>query len=316
MFGRTLRRIGSRVGQSLLTVFVVCTLVFAMIRLIPGDPVLQILGNEATPESIAALRAELHLDGPLISQYLSYLSDLARGNLGTSLIQRGIPVADVIGQSLPSTLTIAVLGLVLGTLVGMVGGLWGAVTRSPLVDRGVQIFAILAYATPTFLFALLLILVVALSWGLLPAGGWPGKMPDNLAYAALPAIALGVNLAPKFLRPVRQEAIDVQNTLFMEAAVSRGLTRHSLNRRHVLPNSLLPLVTLVGISLGGLLTNAVIVEAVFGIPGLGSELAKAVAQRDYPVIQGITLLMSVTVITGNLLAETVYQFVDPRTRVQ
>jgi len=313
---RALRRIASRVGQSLVTVFVVCTLVFAMIRLIPGDPVLQILGNEASPESIKALRSQLHLDGSLLQQYGSYLSDLLHGNLGASLIQRGRPVSEIISSSVTSTLTIALFGLLLGVLVGMIAGIWGAVTRRKVVNVGVQAFSILAYATPTFLFALLLVLVVALMWGLLPAGGWPGGFVQSLPYAILPAIALGVNLAPKFLRPVRQEAIDVQDTLFMEAAISRGLPRRKLNLSHVLPNSLLPLVTLVGISLGGLLTNAVIVEAVFGIPGLGSELSKAVAQRDYPVIQGITLLMSVTVIVGNLLAETMYQFVDPRARVQ
>ena len=312
---RTLQRNLSRIGQSIATIFVVCTLVFVLVRLIPGDPVLQILGNEASPERIAALRSELHRDGSLPEQYLAYLGDLLQGNVGDSLIRRGTSVSEIIFSSVGSTLTIAILGLALGILVGTVGAIWGAVSRRRIVDTFVQAFAILAYATPTFLFALLLILLVAIMWGILPAGGWPGAFPDNFLYAILPATALGVNLAPKFLRPVRQGAIDVQDTLFMEAAISRGLSRRTLIRDHVTPNSILPLITLVGISLGGLLTNAVIVEAVFGIPGLGTELSKAVAQRDYPVIQGITLLMSITVIVGNLLAEIMYEFVDPRARV-
>lgn len=312
---RTLKRIGSRALQSLVTIFVVCTLVFLMVRLVPGDPALQILGNEATPEKIAALRAEMNLDGPILNQFFSYLGDLVRGDLGDSLLRHGTPVFTVIFSSIGSTITIAIMGLIIGILLGAIGGVWGAVSRSRAVDGTVLTFAIIASATPTFLFALLLILLVSLAWGLLPAGGWPGSFPENFSYAILPAIALGVNLAPKFLRPVRQSAIDTQDTLFIEAATSRGLSRFTLVSRHVVPNSILPLITLVGISLGGLLTNAVIVEAVFGIPGLGTELSKAVAQRDYPVIQGIALLMSVTVILGNLLAETMYEVVDPRARV-
>ena len=312
---RTLKRIGSRTGQSVVTILVACTLVFLLIHLVPGDPVLQILGTEASPERAEALRAELNLDVPLGEQYVTYMSDLAHGDLGNSLLKRSSPVSAIIFGSVGSTLTIAILGLSLGIIIGAVGGIWGAVSRVRAVDTAVQTFAILAYATPTFLFALILILIVSLSWNLLPAGGWPGEFPQNFLYAILPATALGVNLAPKFLRPVRQGAIDTQNTLFIESAISRGISRFTLVRRHIFPNSILPLITLVGISLGGLLTNAVIVEAVFGIPGLGTELSKAVSQRDYPVIQGITLIMSITVILGNLLAEVTYEFVDPRARI-
>lgn len=310
------RRILGKLLQAVVTIAIVCIIVFLLLRFIPGDPALQILGNEATPASIAALHAQLHLDEPLAQQFGDYFAGLLRGDLGNSLVQQNISVVSIMSAALPSTASIAIGGLIVGVGGGVAFGLWAAVTRYRAVDSTVQAASILTYATPTFLFSLLLILFISLTLHLLPAGGWAGAWPQNLKYLVLPSIAIGVNLAPRFIRTVRQEAIDVQGRQFMEAAVSRGLPRRRLNQHHVLPNSLLPVITLIGISLGGLLTNAVVVEAVFGMPGLGSELAKAVERRDYPVIQGITLVLACAVIAGNLLAEIAYTVVDPRARVR
>jgi peptide/nickel transport system permease protein len=310
------RRILGKLLQAVVTIAIVCIIVFLLLRLIPGDPALQILGNEATPASIAALHAQLHLDEPLPQQFGDYFAGLLRGDLGSSLVQHNTSVVSIIAAAVPSTASIAIGGLIVGVGGGVAFGLWAAVTRYRALDATVQAVSIVSYATPTFLFSLILILFVSLTLHLLPAGGWAGMWPANFAYVILPSIAIGVNLAPRFIRTVRQEAIDVQGRQFMEAAISRGLPRRRLNQHHVLPNSLLPVITLVGISLGGLLTNAVVVEAVFGMPGLGSELAKAVERRDYPVIQGITLVLACAVIAGNLLAEIAYSIVDPRARVR
>jgi peptide/nickel transport system permease protein len=313
---RTVTAIASKVCQALATVAVVGVVAFFLVRLIPGDPVLQILGTEATPESITALRAELNLDKSIPAQFAHYVGAVLRADLGTSIAQRGRPVTEVIQAAMPSTLSIVALGLLIGAGSGVFLGLRSGLTKRRWVDSSIQFYTILSIAFPTFLFSLLLILLVSLTWGLLPAGGWAGSWPANLSYVVLPGIAIGVDLAPRFIRTVRQQSIDVQSELFMEAAYVRGLGRRTLEYRHVLPNSLLPVITLIGMSIGGLLTNAVVVEAVFGMPGIGSELARAVSRRDYPVIQGMVLMTAVFVITANLLAEVVYTLADPRARVR
>src|SRR5690606_10564023 len=167
---------------------------------------------------------------------------------------------------------------------------------------------------PTFLVALLLIFVFALTLNLLPAGGWPGSWPDNLKFLILPGIALSAHLTTMIARTVRQGAIDAQGMQFMEAASARGLPARILNIRHVLPNSVLPVLTLVGVSFGALLTGAIIVEAVFGIPGLGAEMSRAVSRRDYPVVQGVALVTAVIVVVSGYLVEIAYTLIDPRAR--
>ena len=307
-------RILAKTGQSLLTLGSVIVLVFLLVRLIPGDPVKVILGTEATPEAAAALRDQLNLDKPVPEQFLNYVVGLLRGDLGTSVIQRGIPVPEIILGALPTTLSVVVVGMSLAAMVGIFAGMTAARTNRKEVDLGVRIWGMMLFATPTFLIGLLLILVfsVQLSW--FPAGGWEASFPAVLGYLVLPGIALSTNMAPTIARAVRQAAVDVSGQQYMEAAVSRGIPSRALAIKHVLPNSLLPVITLMGISFGTLLTGAIIVEAVFGLPGLGAEMTKAVARRDYPVIQGIALISAVAVIVGNFLAELAYTLVDPRAR--
>jgi peptide/nickel transport system permease protein len=311
---RGLIRVGAQLGQSLLTVTVVAILVFLLVRLVPGDPVTTILGTESTPEAEAALRAQLHLDDSIPEQFRSYVAGLFRGDLGNSAVERGTSVSDIIGAALPTTLSIVLTAMVLATLVGVGLGLTGALSRRRGVDVSVRTGAMLLYATPTFLVALVLILVFSLSLGWFPAGGWAGSWPENAEFLVLPAIALSSHLTPVITRTVRQSAIQAGGQQYVEAAYVRGLSPWALKARHILPNSILPVVTLLGLSFGGLITGAIIVEAVFGLPGLGAEMVKAVARRDYPVIQGIALVTAVAVVLGNLLAEIAYTVVDPRAR--
>jgi peptide/nickel transport system permease protein len=307
-------RIFNRTGQALLTLASVVVLVFLLVRLIPGDPVATILGSETTPEAEAALRGILGLDKPLWRQFTDYVAGVLQGDLGLSAVQRGETVAHIIMSSLPNTLAIVVTGMLLSLIFGVGFGLAAALSRWKAVDLLVRTWVMLLYATPTFLIALLLILVFAIQLGWFPAGGWAGTYPENFAYLVLPGFALSGHLGPIIARTVRQSAIGASEQLFMEAALSRGLSRRALNLHHILPNSILPVITLLGISFGSLLTGAIIVEAVFGLPGLGSEMTKAVARRDYPVIQGIALVAAVAVVIGNLLAEFAYTYVDPRAR--
>jgi peptide/nickel transport system permease protein len=308
------QRIAKRLGQSVITVIGVTILTFCLVRFIPGDPVSTLLGSQATPAAIAELTKEYHLNEPFVQQFVDFVGGLLHGNLGTSLIQ-GTPVLSIIGQALPVTLAVVLLGLAIGVLGGVILGLAAALNKQRGLDTGVRVWAMIMTTTPTFLVALLFILFFALDLNWFPAGGWAGQYPQNLAYLVLPSVAMSLpTIAPQTARAVRRGALDIADAQFMEAARSRGISERSLVLRHVLPNSVLPVITLVGISFGGLLTGAIFAEAVFDLPGLGAQMVSAVQARDYPVIQGIALITAVGVIVGNLLAEIVYTLVDPRAR--
>lgn len=307
-------RVARMTGQALVTLFAVVVLVFLLVRLIPGDPVRVILGVEYSPERAEALRTELNLDGTLPEQFAAYLGGLLRGDLGESNAQRGRSVLDVIGEALPTTLSLVVTAIAISVVVGIGLGLIAGITKRRGLDLAVRTWSMLSFSVPTFLVGLLLIFVFALTLGILPAGGWPDRWPDNLAFLVLPGLALSAHLTTMIARTVRQGAIDVQGLQFMEAAVARGLPARMLNLRHILPNSVLPVLTLVGISFGALLTGAIIVEAVFAIPGLGAEMSRAVSRRDYPVVQGIALVTAVIVIISGYVVEIAYTFIDPRAR--
>jgi peptide/nickel transport system permease protein len=307
-------RIARMTGQALITVAVVVVLVFLLVRIIPGDPVKVILGVEYSPDRADALRAQLNLDKSLLEQFFLYVGGLFQGDLGESTSQRGRDVADIIGDSLPTTAAVALTGILFGLIVGVVLGLLAAISKRKGVDVAVRTWSMLTFSVPTFLVALLMILVFSLILGWLPAGGWPNKWPENFAYLILPGIALSTTMATLVTRTVRQAGIDTQRQQFMEAAFMRGLPGRVLNTRHVLPNSLLPALTLVGISFGTLLTGAIIVESVFGIPGLGAEMSRAVSRRDYPVVQGIALVSALAVVISSYVVEIAYTFVDPRAR--
>lgn len=308
------KAVAMRLGQAILTLAIVVTIVFVLVRLIPGNPVETILGTDATPEAEAALREQLGIDRPIPEQLLDYALGLLRGDLGVSAIQQGVPVTQIIASALPITMAIAASGLVLGGLVGTALGLWAALSNNRRVDMIVRGWAILFYATPTFLVALVLILIFAVTMNWLPAGGWPGRYPENLLYLALPALALSSHLAPAVARTARQAALDIGSQSFIEASLARGLPGWRLNLFHVLPNAMLPVVTLMAVNFGALLTGAIIVEAVFGIVGLGTELTRAVTTRDYPVVVGTALISAAAVIIGNMLGDLAVAAIDPRAR--
>lgn len=314
MSGSIWRQITAKSLQSLVTLIVVVVLVFLLVRMTPGDPVTMMLGAEGSAEAAAALTEQLHLDKSIPEQFALYLRDVGRGDLGESLVQGGTSVGEIIQQSLPVTLAVVFSGLLVSVVIGISLGLVAAMTKRPAIDISVRSFAMLLYATPTFLIALVLILIFSLHLNWVPAGGWPDSFTESFSYLVLPGLALSGFLTPIIIRTVRQAAINVSDQLFVEAALSRGISPRTLYLRHILPNSLLPVVTLIGINLGSLLTGAIIVEAVFNLPGLGAEMVTAVARRDYPVIQGIALVSAAGVIFGNLLAEISYVIIDPRTR--
>ena len=309
---RILRRTLPMVVQALATCLIVVIGSFLLIRFVPGDPVTSILGTRATPETSAALRHELNLDQPLYKQLATTLSDTAHGDLGNSLANPGQSVWDLLGPALPVTLGIAAIGIMLSVIIGVAVGVSAAVSRSRLLDLVVQIAAVVSLATPAFLVALLLVLAFALRFTLFPAGGWGDGFDPK--YVVLPALTLSFALAPVITRTARQAARSAVGEASVEAAIARGVPLHVIAIRHVAPNSLLPVISVVGVNIGMVLTSAMVVESVLGIPGLGSRILEAVSTRDYPVIQAIALLTAVFAVTANLLADLLYGLLDPRLR--
>lgn len=301
-------------GQLLIVSVIVVLLTFLMVRVVPGDAVDAISGTHGTDESRAALRAELHLDDPLPQQFTAYISGLAQGDLGRSLVQQGNSVSEIISERLPVTLSVILGTIILGCLIAIPLGLLAGLAPWRGADTGVRTTLSLLLACPPFFLGLLLILGPALALGWFPAGGWAGVWPENLRYVILPSLALAGYLVPQIARTVRQAAMDAKREQWYEAALARGLSPRTLVARHVLTNSLIPVVTLVGINIGALIAGAVVVEAVFGLPGIGQELLTAINLRDYPLIQGIVIVTALIVVLSNLLADIAYRFVDPRTR--
>lgn len=311
---RRLGKVAVSLAQALAVAFLVLVVAFVLVRLVPGDPATGILGTHATHEAVTALRAQLHLDQPFLGQFASYLGDLVHGNLGSSLVQQGRPVTDIVGSTLPVTLALIAAAVLLSVAIGIPLGIVAARTRWAALDFVVRGASITLLAIPPFFIGLLLILAFALGTGWFPVGGWAGSWPANLRYLLLPSLALSGYLTPFVIRVVRQAAVDAANQPFVEAAIARGLPRRAITTRHILPNSLLPVVTLVGLNVGSLLAGAVVVESVFNLPGIGSQLVQGVSVRDYPVIQGIAITTAVIVVGANLLTDAIYGFVDPRTR--
>lgn len=312
--GAQLAGIASKAGQLASVAVVVVILTFAMVRVAPGDVVSATAGTRGNASSRAALRAQFHLDESLPNQFGSYLSDLARGNLGSSLVQQGRPVSAVIGATLPVTLALIAATILVACIVGIPLGLAAALSRRRGVDTAIRATLSILLASPPFFLGLLLILGPALALGWLPAGGWAGAWPENIRFVLLPAIALAGYLIPLIGRAVRQAALEALQEQWHEAALARGLPARTLAVRHVLPNSLLPVITLIAINAGALIAGAVVVESVFGLPGIGQELITAIELRDYPVIQGIVLVTALIVVAANLVADLAYRLIDPRAR--
>jgi peptide/nickel transport system permease protein len=303
-----------RLAQAAIVSVIVVLITVLLIHLVPGDPARSILGTRASPERVAALREAMGLNQGLITATAQYLGNMLHGDLGHSLLQEGHSVAGILFPALGVTLALIAVTAVLSVLSGTATGLWAALSSHRGVDGLTGGMATLLLAMPPFFVGLLLLWVVALELGISPAGGWPGSWPENLRYIWLPSIALSAYLAPLVHRTVRGSAIETSEQDFIEAAFARGLPSRRLALRHVLPNSLLPVITLLALNLGTLVSGAVIVETVFDLPGLGAALVRAVAQRDYPVIQGAALISALAVVVGNLIADGLYAIVDPRTR--
>jgi peptide/nickel transport system permease protein len=296
----------TRLGSALVVVLGVCTLVFLLIHLVPGDPVEAMLGENAQVADREALRQALGLDRPLGEQYLAYIQRLARLDLGLSFQDRR-PVAAILGERLPATLELTIAALALALTLALPLGVLAARHRGSPLDTGAMGLSLVGISIPNFWLGPLLILVFSLWLGWTPVSGREG--PASLI---LPALTLGTGMAAILARMVRGSILEVLGEDYVRTARAKGLSEGRVLWGHALRNAWLPILTLIGLQLGGLLGGAVITETVFAWPGVGSLLVEAIQSRDYPVVQACVLLVSLSYVFVNTLTDLVYSWVDPR----
>lgn len=303
--------LGRRLLTSLLVLVGASALTFAMLHLVPGDPVTAILGRQAaTADRIADLRTQLGLDRPLLVQYASYVGGALQGDFGRS-IRSDRPVAAMIAEAAPSTLQLASAALLFAVVVGMGMGLLAALYRQRWPDLLVMTAAVGGVSIPSFWLGMLLILVFSVGLGWLPSvasrGDWRGLI--------LPAITLGVAEAAVIARVVRSSTVEALDQPYMRTAVAKGLRPLHRLLRHALPNALIPVVTVIGLQAGFLLAGSVVVETVFARPGLGRLAISAISNRDFPVVQGVVLVTAAAYVLMNTFTDLLYAVLDPRVRL-
>lgn len=304
-----------RLLQALLTLFVISILAFAVPRLVPGDPALQVLGPlNATPENIAIVRARMGLDQSLLGQYLDFVSGAATFNFGESL-RSGESVSQQLLDAMVPSLAIVLLSMLLSTLAAIPLGIYAAVKRNRVGDHLVRFFGVVAYATPAFLAGLGLVLIFSVQLEVLPVQGYGQGFAGHAQSLVLPVVTVSLAVTPLLVRTLRIALINSLSQDFVEAARARGLSGRRVLYRHALRVSLLPTVTLIGLSIGGALSFTVVVENVFSIPGLGTLLVDSVNNRDYTVIQALVIMFAVVTLLASLLTDLVYSVLDPRIRL-
>jgi ABC-type dipeptide/oligopeptide/nickel transport system permease component len=287
----------------------VATLVFSLIHLIPGDPAQAMLGDAASPESVIELRTRLGLNRPLHVQYAAFLMGAARGDLGVSL-RTNERVSSAIAARLPATVELALAAMFVAIVIAIPTGIVAAVWSGTGVDHAATTLALVGLSMPTFWLGPLLGLVFSVELGWLPVSG-----RGTVAHLVLPAITLGLPLAAVLARMTRASLMDELGETYVTAARARGLSEARIVLRHAFRNSLIPIVTVLGLQVGGVLTGAVITETIFAWPGVGRLLIQSIGFRDYPLVQGCILLIAVTYVSVNLLTDMTYAFLDPRIRL-
>lgn len=298
--------IAKRVANTIFVVFCVATVTF-MIARISGDPVAQLLPPEATQEARDALRTQLGLDGSLGTQYWNFLSGMVRGDFGMSVRYEGQPALTLYMQRLPATAELVVIAVLLSTVVGITLGLLAAAKHGGFIDAAVMWLAAIGQAVPAFYLGLMLVLLVSLQWGLLPTGG-----RGQWTHLILPSIVLSGSYIALTARLMRTALLDVKAFDFVRTAKAKGLSGWVVWRKHILRPAALPVITLIGLQVGGLFSGAVVTESVFTWPGVGRLAIDAIYARDFPVIQVVVVMSSVIFVVANLVVDILYTVIDPR----
>jgi peptide/nickel transport system permease protein len=293
----------------------VTIITFSLLHVIPGDPAAIMLDFRATPENVARLRHQLGLDRPLYMQYLLFLGNIVTGRLGVSLIYRTQVLPIILGR-LPVTLFLAVYSTVLAAAVALPLGAWAALRRGRPADHAIRLGVLFSLATPNYWVAIVLLLAFSVELRWFPVGGYGATFADHLRHLFLPALTIALSLTPILVRALRLNILEVLGSEHVRTARAKGLRATRVFSRHVLRNSLISVASILGIHLGFLVSGAVITETVYAIPGTGYLLIKSTFARDYPMVQGLTLVFAGLVIVVNLLTDLVYALLDPRIRYE
>lgn len=297
--------------------FVVTAAIFLIIHMTPGDPAAAMLGMEATAEEIARLNAELGLDRPIHEQYVNWVAGLFRGDLGQSIFMR-MPVSQAIAEHVGPTLSLAILAQLIALVLAIPFGVLAAWKRGSLADYALMGGSLLGMAVPSFLLGLLLMLVFGVKLGWLPVAGYKplsAGLAEHVKFLLLPAISLGAIQAALIARMTRASMLDILGLPFIRTARSKGLGEWKVVGKHAFRNAFLPILTVIGQTFGSLVTGAVVVESIFNIPGLGQLILNSIERRDYAVIQGVVLFVTVIYVGINLAVDLLYGAVDPRVRL-
>ncbi|MFI1913740.1 ABC transporter permease [Nocardia sp. NPDC020380] len=306
-----------RVWQSAVTLVLVSIVVFAGVRALPGDPATVMAGEQADPATIAAVRAQLGLDRPLVVQYFEFAKHALAGNFGRS-IRTGTPVSDMIGTTLPVTLQLAFYAMLIAVLAGLIGGVLAAVYRGRWPEWAANGFSLVGLSVPTFWLGLLAVLYLSVGLGLFPASGYVSPFDHplrGLYFLTLPALILGVTHAAVVQRQTRSAMVETLSTDFVRTARAKGLGPRAVIVRYALRNSLIVVTTVIGLQLGLLIAGTVVTERIFSLPGIGKLTLDSVFSRDYPVVQAVVLVVALSYIVINLLVDVLYSVIDPRVRV-
>ncbi len=297
-----------RLAQAFLILLGVSLITFLLLYAMPADPARMLAGRSATTQTVANIRHELGLDQPLVWQFWNYLSGLLQGDLGRSYAQK-TEVATLIWARLPATLVLMAAGIAIEVLLGLLLGVTAAVKRGGFADNLVMMTSFIGVSAPQFVVALLLLYVFAVTLGWFPMSGY-----GTWAHVVLPATTLGVLGAGWYARIARSAMIDVLNQDYVRTARAKGLSSARVLLRHALPNALLPIIAMIGIDIGQFMGGVVVVEAVYGWPGIGQLAWQAIQQVDIPIIMGVTLVSAFAIIIGNLIADLTAPLIDPRIR--
>ena len=330
-----LKYIISRLALFPIMLWIISSLVFILLRIAPGDPVDAILGTRANEFARESLRIKLGLDKPLINQYLEYLNDLMHGNLGLSLNTQE-PVKVIISKALPASIELAIFAILIASLVGYLIGFLGAVKPEGRIDLFGRVFGIGTYALPPFWAAMLIQIIFSVLLGWLPIGGRlpPGMSPppsvtgflfldsilyknidiifSSLKHLILPSVTLGILLSGIFSRSLRLNLEEIYKKDYIEAARSRGINESRILVKHALPNTLIPILTITGLTVSSLIGGALLIEITFSWPGIALGLQEAINQRDYPVVQGIVVIISSIVVMISIGIDIAIAYIDPR----
>jgi peptide/nickel transport system permease protein len=306
--------LGRRLLQTVPVIVGITLASFVLIHLVPGDPIRIMLGGKASEERIAQIEHELELDKPLPVQYLTFVAGATHGELGESIILRR-PVSEIVGERLGPSLFLLLYATLIGIVLSVPLGIVSALYRNRPADHVIRLLTLVAFAMPPFWLALILIRNLSLDLGIFPVSGYGEGFFGHVHSLTLPALTIGLFLTSMLVRSLRSSLIDVFAEEYIEAARARGLSETRIVLRHSLRNALVATLTVLSVNLGWLIGGAVVIEKVFDVPGLGQLLVDSIFTRDFPVLQGLTLVFGVLVIVINLLSDAAYAAIDPRVRL-